>query len=108
MIYYKFSERESPLFQVWDESEVGYGVPLKTERFVMLQVSENTTLFLCVLWFIKKISVTIPTSEKTGTKIMGVDLGLKVPVAVTEDGSTRFFGNGRQNEYVRRMFKFKR
>ncbi|MED1663222.1 RNA-guided endonuclease TnpB family protein [Brevibacillus laterosporus] len=59
-------------------------------------------------WMVQ-ISVTIPTSEKTGTKIMGVDLGLKVPaVAVTGDGSTRFFGNGRQNKYVRRRFKSKR
>ncbi|MEY9972947.1 putative transposase [Lysinibacillus sp. RC46] len=56
-----------------------------------------------------QISVTIPTSEKTGTKIMGVDLGLKVPaVAVTEDGSARFFGKGRQNKSVRRKFKSKR
>ena len=59
--------------------------------------------------WIAQISVTIPTSEKAGTKIMGVDLGLKVPaVAVTDDGNTRFFGNGRQNKYVRRMFQSKR
>ncbi len=59
--------------------------------------------------WIAQISVTIPTNEKTGTKIMGVDLGLKVPaVAVTDNGNTRFFGNGRQNKYVRRMFKSKR
>ncbi|PGL56615.1 RNA-guided endonuclease TnpB family protein [Bacillus cereus] len=59
--------------------------------------------------WIAQISVTIPTAEKIGTKIMGVDLGLKVPaVAVTDDEKTRFFGNGRQNKYVRRMFKSKR
>lgn len=59
--------------------------------------------------WIAQISVTIPTSEKIGTKIMGVDLGLKVPaVAVTEDGSARFFGKGRQNKSVRRKFKSKR
>lgn len=59
--------------------------------------------------WIAQISVTIPTSEKTGTKVMGVDLGLKVPaVAVTDDGKTRFFGNGRQNKYIKRMFKSKR
>ncbi|PEI90821.1 transposase [Bacillus pseudomycoides] len=59
--------------------------------------------------WIAQISVTIPTSEKTGTKIMGVDLGLKVPaVAVTDDEMVRFFGNGRQKKYVRRMFKSKR
>ncbi|MEC0450567.1 transposase, partial [Bacillus subtilis] len=40
--------------------------------------------------WIAQISVTIPTSEKTGTKIMGVDLGLKVPaVAVTDDDKVR-------------------
>lgn len=56
-----------------------------------------------------QISVTMPTSETTGTNIMGVDLGLKVPaVAVTDDGHTRFFGNGRQNKYIRRMFTSKR
>ncbi len=53
-----------------------------------------------------QISVTLPTEEKTGTKIMGVDLGLKVPaVAVTENGQTRFFGNGRQNKYMKRKFR---
>ncbi|MGG2065522.1 RNA-guided endonuclease InsQ/TnpB family protein [Bacillus sp. S14(2024)] len=59
--------------------------------------------------WIAQISVTIPTSEKAGTKIMGVDLGLKVPaVAVTDDGNTRFFGNGRQNKYVSRSCKSQR
>lgn len=37
---------------------------------------------------------------------MGVDLGLKVPaVAVTEEGKTRFFGNGRQDKYMKRKFR---
>lgn len=59
--------------------------------------------------WIAQISVTIPTNENTGTKIMGVDLGLKVPaVAITDDGKTRFFGNGRQNKYVKRTCKSKR
>ncbi|QDQ00753.1 IS200/IS605 family element transposase accessory protein TnpB [Lysinibacillus fusiformis] len=59
--------------------------------------------------WIAQISVTISTSEKTGKKILGVDLGLKVPaVAVTDDGKTCFFGNGRQNKYVKRTFKSKR
>lgn len=56
--------------------------------------------------WIAQISVTTPTSEAPGTKVMGVDLGLKVPaVAVTEDGKTKFFGNGRQNKYVKRKYK---
>jgi len=45
---YRFSEQESPFLQVWDESEVGYEVPLKTGRFVVLQVSEKSTLFYCI------------------------------------------------------------
>lgn len=37
--------------------------------------------------------------------VMGVDLGLKVPaVAVTGEGKTHFFGNGRRNKFVRRKF----
>jgi IS605 OrfB family transposase len=52
-----------------------------------------------------QISVTIPTVERTGVKVMGVDLGLKVPaVAATNDEKVRFFGNGRQNKYIKRKF----
>lgn len=37
---------------------------------------------------------------------MGIDLGLKVPaVAVTDDDKVHFFGNGRQNKYVKRKFR---
>jgi putative transposase len=56
-----------------------------------------------------QISVTIPTAEGTGLKVMGVDLGLKVPaVAVTDDERVRFFGNGRQNKYMKRKFHSER
>lgn len=59
--------------------------------------------------WIAQIAVTIQTEEKTGTKIMGIDLGLKIPaVAVSDDGKTRFFGNGRQNKFVKRKFRAKR
>ncbi|WP_143155655.1 RNA-guided endonuclease TnpB family protein, partial [Ornithinibacillus halophilus] len=44
--------------------------------------------------------------QKTGVKVMGVDLGLKVPaVAVTDDEKVRFFGNGRENKYKKRNFR---
>ncbi|OAH58623.1 transposase [Domibacillus aminovorans] len=53
-----------------------------------------------------QISVTIPTVEGTGLKVMGVDLGLKIPaVAVTDDEKVRFFGNGRKNKYKKRKFR---
>lgn len=59
--------------------------------------------------WIAQISVTIPTVAGTGVKVMGVDLGLKVPaVAVTDDEKVRFFGNGRQNKYMKRKFRSKR
>ncbi len=56
--------------------------------------------------WIAQMSVTVPTIEKTGTKILGVDLGLKVPaVAITDDDKVRFFGNGRKNKYRKRKFR---
>lgn len=56
-----------------------------------------------------QIAVTILTTEKTGTKTIGVDLGLKVPaVATTDCDRVRFFGNGRENKYTKRKFRAKR
>ena len=56
--------------------------------------------------WVAQISVTMPTTEKTGTRVLGVDLGLKVPaVAITEDDKVRFFGNGRENKYRKRKFR---
>jgi len=40
---------------------------------------------------------------------MGVDLGLKIPaVCVTENGRTKFCGNGRMNKYMKRKHRAKR
>lgn len=59
--------------------------------------------------WIAQIAVTIDTMEKTGASVLGVDMGLKVPaVAVTNDGKIRFFGNGRENKYMKRTFRAKR
>ncbi|MFC2949122.1 transposase, partial [Virgibacillus sediminis] len=56
-----------------------------------------------------QIAVTVQPTKKTGTKVMGVDLGLKIPaVAVTDDGKVRFFGNGRRNKFMKRRFRAKR
>ncbi len=49
--------------------------------------------------WIAQISVAVPTIEKTGTKMLRVDLGFKVPaVAITNDNKVRFFGNRRRNK----------
>ena len=59
--------------------------------------------------WIAQIAVTVVTTEKTGSKILGVDLGLKVPaVGSTDCDRVNFFGNGRENKYVKRKFRAKR
>ena len=41
--------------------------------------------------------------------VMGVDLGIKCPaVSKCSDGSVKFYGNGRQNKYMRRHYKYLR
>ena len=59
--------------------------------------------------WIAQVAVEEAVGTATGNKIMGVDLGLKVPaVAMTSDGKTKFAGNGRQNKFVRRRHTSKR
>ncbi|PAD72858.1 RNA-guided endonuclease TnpB family protein [Paenibacillus campinasensis] len=59
-------------------------------------------------WY-AQISLEVPTTESNGECMMGIDLGLKVPaVAVTSTGKTRFYGNGRQNKYIRRKYQQRR
>ena len=60
--------------------------------------------------WIAQICVTVEEpNQNESHRVMGVDLGLKVPaVAVTSTGKTKFLGNGRQNKYIRRKFKSKR
>lgn len=59
--------------------------------------------------WIAQIAVEAEEKEVTGSNVMGVDLGLKVPaVAVTDDGKVKFAGNGRQNKYMRRKNKSRR
>jgi transposase len=56
--------------------------------------------------YIAQIAADIPTQYLDAEKTMGVDLGLKIPaVAVVEGGKTKFFGNGRQNKYVKRKHR---
>lgn len=48
-------------------------------------------------------------SEDSIPLVMGVDLGVKCPaVAYVNDGTVRFFGNGRQNQFKRRKFYARR
>jgi IS605 OrfB family transposase len=53
--------------------------------------------------YIAQIAVEVEPLASTGTITMGIDLGLKIPaVAVTENGKTKFVGNGRHNKYMKR------
>ncbi|TEB07099.1 putative transposase DNA-binding domain protein [Pelotomaculum schinkii] len=56
--------------------------------------------------YIAQIAVQVAENTAAGSQIMGVDLGLKVPaVAVLENGKTKFFGNGRQNKFIKRKHR---
>lgn len=49
-----------------------------------------------------------PDVSKDGN-IMGVDIGIKCPaVSYLSDGSIKFYGNGRQNKYIRRHYRYLR
>ncbi|MBM7616462.1 RNA-guided endonuclease InsQ/TnpB family protein [Alkaliphilus hydrothermalis] len=59
--------------------------------------------------YMAQISVEKQSPVAKGDVVMGVDLGLKVPaVAVTELGKIKFFGNGRENKYIKRKYRTKR
>jgi putative transposase len=56
--------------------------------------------------WVAQIAVSIDKKRANGSNTMGVDLGLKIPaVAETSNGKVKFFGNGRQNKYIRRHYQ---
>jgi IS605 OrfB family transposase len=56
--------------------------------------------------YIAQIAVEMPEQQSKDNKVMGVDLGLKIPaVAVVEGGKTKFAGNGRQNKFIKRKHR---
>ncbi|MFU1798794.1 RNA-guided endonuclease TnpB family protein, partial [Paenibacillus azoreducens] len=49
--------------------------------------------------WIAQIALEVPTELTPSTKVMGVDLGIKVPaVCVTDEHEVKFVGNGRMNK----------
>ena len=58
---------------------------------------------------VAQIAIDVVEKENENNKVIGIDLGLKIPaVAVIEDGKTKFLGNGRENKYIKRKFRSKR
>ncbi|MFW0860559.1 MAG: RNA-guided endonuclease InsQ/TnpB family protein [Dethiobacter sp.] len=56
--------------------------------------------------YMAQIAVEVPKQQSSADKVMGVDLGLKIPaVAVVEGGKTKFVGNGRQNKFIKRKHR---
>lgn len=57
--------------------------------------------------WIAQIAIENSPIECSGTETLGVDLGILCPSVgvVASTGKTKFFGNGRQNKYLRRKYK---
>lgn len=52
---------------------------------------------------------TEEASAPEGSNVLGIDLGIKCPaVSFCSDGSVKFYGNGRQNKYMRRHYDYLR
>ena len=80
-----------------------YQINLLSNKLGTLRITKKSNKWLA------QITVTISATISNGTKKLGVDLGLKVPaVVVTEEGKTKFFGNGRKNKYIKRKYKTSR
>lgn len=59
--------------------------------------------------WVAQISLEMPTEQNASTKVMGVDLGVKVPaVCITNQKEVKFVGNGRMNKFVRRYHNSRR
>ena len=59
--------------------------------------------------YIAQIAYEEIEMRSSGKNIMGIDLGIKCPaVAVISDGTTKFYGNGRKNKYIRRYYATRR
>lgn len=56
-----------------------------------------------------QIAMELSIEQHISKKVMGVDLGIKVPaVCMTEDQKVSFVGNGRKNKYMRRKYNSRR
>ena len=57
-----------------------------------------------------QVSYHVPDPAfQTAGNVMGIDLGIKCPaVSYCSDGSVKFYGNGRQNKYIRRHYAYLR
>ena len=103
-IYYEFS------FPVWFNGKskrisvktnlTNYQTGLLQNKFGTLRITQKSGKYIA------QIAVQVQESETIGTQTIGIDLGLKIPaVAASDNGKVRFFGNGRQNKFVKRKHR---
>ena len=77
---------------------------IKTHALGTLRITKKNDKYVAQLAYDK---VELP--PVTSDNIMGIDVGIKCPaVAVDSNGRTKFYGNGRQNRYIRRKFYSRR
>ncbi|WP_243447150.1 RNA-guided endonuclease InsQ/TnpB family protein [Clostridium tetani] len=77
-----------------------YQKDLLTNKLGTLRITKKANKLMA------QISIDVVEKENVNNKAMGIDLGLKIPaVAVTEDKKVKFFGNGRQNKYIKRKYR---
>lgn len=101
-------------FPVWSDGKsqrIFAPAVIPQDDFALLQRSKLGTLRITRKSgkYMAQIAYEAIEATSPGTDIMGVDLGIKCPaVAVTDSEKVRFFGNGRQNKYVRRYHNTRR
>ncbi len=82
---------------------------IPTELFTKLSSSKIGSLRVSKKGFhwIAQIAIENSPLECSGIETLGVDLGILCPAVgvVGSTGKTKFFGNGRQNKYLRRKYK---
>lgn len=59
--------------------------------------------------YVAQIAIETDVKEQINTKVMGIDLGIKIPaVCCTDENKIKFVGNGRENKYIRRKHNSRR
>lgn len=102
------------LFPVWNNRSTQISVKaeipqdllasLASSKLGTLRITKKRNKYIAQIAYEKPEPITV-----IEPKTMGIDLGIKCPaVAVTSDGKVKFFGNGRENKFVRRRYKSKR
>lgn len=103
----KFGQLSFPVWQNGKSTRIvvkailtNYQESLLTNKLGTLRITQKSGKYIA------QIAVQSEEVKAVTGQSMGIDLGLKIPaVAVTETGKTKFFGNGRQNKFIKRKHR---